>query len=103
MVDYRGVSETVLIRALWENTRAVGNGILAEAAHGGAPPDSDMIRAALRSGGPIVSFDYVLGRPIKVRLDTSAKLLHNAHLYDRDACGGAGSAARIVKQLQATA
>lgn len=44
-------------------------------------------------------FDYVAGRPLKVEFDLVGSTI-TTRLYDRDAPGGQGSAAEVVKTLR---
>ena len=100
-IRYGHVSELCLVRALWENSAAVGHGVFTEAMRGGAEPtDEELSRCLKPTTSGMIHLDYVFGRPLKVTLDTNTKELWNAHLYDRDAKGRKeGTADSIVAQL----
>ena len=101
-LSFAPIPATCLVRALWENTRAVGCGLAVEAVRGRDPPTSEDIAALLRhpDRAGFVHLDYLFGRPLKIAVHVGKQELHNARLYDRDAIGGAGSAARIIAWLR---
>ena len=98
---YGRIPETCLVRALWEHTRPRGSGRLTERMRSGVSPTNEELQPLLQpsAGTGRVHIDYVFGRPIKVTLDVVAKEIHQAHLYDRDAVGGIGTAARVIALL----
>jgi hypothetical protein len=102
-LSFAPIPATSLVRALWDNTKPVGCGVLVDAARGGSPPTSEDIAELLQypDRNRLVHIDYLLGRPLKIAVDVDRQELHGARLYDRDATGGAGSAERIVAQLRA--
>ena len=102
-LSYGRIPETILVRALWEHSQSRGAGCLTERLRSGASPTTVELQPFLRPSPTTgrVHLDYVCGRPLKVVLDVRAKELHRADLYDRDAPGGPGTAARVVALLAA--
>lgn len=100
-IFYGNIPLTCLLRALWDNTRAIGNGVWVDRIHGGSSPTHDVIihEVGDLESGRVVHVDYLHGRPIKITFDTATRQLYGAHLYDRDAPGGVGTAQRTVDQL----
>lgn len=103
-IDVTGISKVALLRALWEGTREASRLV-------GMPPPRELLEidfqhALERAEHPVSKglyrFDYVFGRPIKVRIEDAgpSTVLHDAWLYDRDA-GGAGTCEAIVDTLRA--
>lgn len=83
-IDITGIDKARLLKALHDNTRAMGMGALHD------------LKAAIDSVPkpyhPAIGlyFDYFHGRPLKVRLDGDTL---DVRLYDRDAGVGAGAIA----------
>lgn len=86
-----GLNKAELLKALYDNARCVGLGVL----QAGHEMTLDEARALVAAGTN--RFDYVHGKPLKVSLHGDT--LERADLYDRDQ--GDGKAARIVAELRA--
>ncbi len=100
-ISYEGLTEAEALLALYEGTRAIGMGVMND------KPDFSLADAqriidhgrTLTLSGPL-RFDYVAGRPLKVALDTEAKLIRRVRLYDRDA--GFGACERTIARALAS-
>lgn len=92
-IDITGIDPAVLLMHLHANTQSIGLGILHDKGNITLGYAQDVINGqkAARPNAPL-SFDYVGGRPIKVRFN--GNYLERANLYDRDA--GEGACQRAV-------
>ena len=101
-IDITGIDKARLLAALHNNTRAVGMGFLNDIGRDLTDEEAaEIVREHAAFSGPEgawVSFDYVMGRPIKVSF--RGDLLVRPDLYDRDAPGGEGTCQRIVDSLR---
>lgn len=101
-INIEGIDRVRLLQALHNNTEAIGMGKLRDIGrdmtYAEAAEFLDGCATITIGGQPTVMFDYVHGRPIKVQF--SETHLHRADLYDRDAPGGDGTAARLVEELR---
>lgn len=88
-VNIKGIDKAKLLAALYDNARPLGMGMLHYTPE---PMGIEHARGLLEETG---RFDYVAGRPLKVRLDGDEL---DTWLYDRDQ--GAGEGERIVAQLR---
>ena len=105
-VDIRGLDKAELLAALYNNSQPMGMGFL-QAREGEMAPEkareilgvgdgSARLFPKSNAGRREMCFDYLYGRPLKVRLD--GDVLRTA-LYNRD--NGLGAAERIVSELRA--
>lgn len=96
-VSIEGVDPAKLLAELVNNTSAQGLGVTAALSFG--PFGEEQAQKFLDSiPGDVKDFDYVAGRPIKLRLDLKANEASRVWLYDRDA--GAGAFARVLAKLR---
>jgi hypothetical protein len=103
-IDVTGLCPFELLARLHNATQPLGAGWL----HARGDIDAASAKEWLEENPRYVSprawtVDYVHGRPVKVFVSETPEHLvelHRADLYDRDAPGGEGSAARIVEQMR---
>jgi hypothetical protein len=92
MVDIKGLSKAAVLAALHNGTRALGMGLLHDI---GRPMTEEEAQEYIDADNGSLSFDYVLGRPLKVNISGDE---FRSGLYDRDA--GEGRAAEVIKALR---
>ncbi len=94
-INIKGIDKAELLAALHNGTHALGMGVLHDI---GRDMTRDEAADILESFGDTNTyrFDYVMGRPLKVRFKDDE--LHNACLYDRDSSPGACQ--RVVDSLR---
>ena len=99
MVNIKGLDKADVLMALFNASRPLGMGILAEIARGGGPMTREQangVIAECAERGGSTYFDYLVGRVMKI--DISGDEV-DPRLYDRD--NGQGAAARALAPLTA--
>lgn len=94
-IDIRGLDKAALLKALYDNARPQGMGLLSFVPK---PMTAEEATATIAGAGERLYFDYVGGRVMKVDL---GKDDFSPRLYDRD--NGQGAAARVITQLRTEA
>ena len=92
-IEIGGLDKAELLKALYDNARAQGMGVLQMQAGGIKIEQAQMI---IEKCGDNLYFDYLFGRVMKVDLSGDSM---DTRLYDRD--NGQGSAKAIIDQLMA--
>lgn len=109
MINIEGIDKAELLAALFNNSRPMGMGFLQahlgpqvmtkedaeKVMNKGDDHRRDFPEIMARSNRPMLYFDYLFGRPLKVDLSNDEV---REDLYDRD--NGAGAFARIVAELR---
>jgi hypothetical protein len=102
-LSYEGLTEAEVIRALYHGTRAMGFGAMHDTPGFTVEDAEAWVQAAREHAhserAHILHFDYVSGRPLKVTLNTDAKVVERVRLYDRDA--GEGQCAAMLERARA--
>jgi hypothetical protein len=91
-MDIAGLRPASVLSALYNAARPVGMGFLQATNAAMNEKEAEELLAASESGW----FDYVHGRPLKIRI--AEGVLYRYDLYDRDQ--GRGAAARVISELK---
>lgn len=100
-LSYEGLTAAEVIHALHHGTRPLGMGIIHNNPGFTLEEAQRYVDHAQEHayGTPLLlRFDYVAGRPLKVALNTEAKLVEMVWLYDRDA--GEGACAAVLDRAR---
>jgi hypothetical protein len=96
-IDITGLDPAAVLHALYHGTRPLGMGMLHNAP-GFSIEDARAVLEDMPEHRGERRFDYVCGRPLKVRIGETT--LSSVWLYDRDA--GQGQAKRVIDRLRAS-
>lgn len=94
MIEITGLSKADVLAALFNNAKTVGNGYLS-AGFSFGNMTSEQAQEIIDRRHPEMYFDYVKGRPLKVKLEGD---FFDETLYDRD--NGAGLAQYAITNLK---
>jgi len=98
-IDITGLDRAAILHGLYHGTCALGLGKANDRPEFSLTEARELVELAESKQGPVFSFDYVCGRPIKVAFEGD-KLLRSA-LYNRDA--GPGACEAVIARLVAEA
>lgn len=110
MIDITGLRPSRVLQALYNNTPALGMGVLHDLGRDMSEPEAMEEIIARSASMDRWVFDWVRGRPIKIaivdRSSGSARaatdmVIGDERLYDRDAPSGTGTCARVIAALRA--
>jgi hypothetical protein len=102
-IDITGINKAALLAALFNAAHPIGLGFIQDMKRDGVGMTLEEAEQILKEstrewrGEACADFDYVHGRPLKVRF--LGNMLQGAWLYDRDQ--GHGKCARIVEEVRA--
>lgn len=101
-LDISGLDPAEILASLHNNTRAQGLGIMHDIGRELQTSEAVQLLAEWSDGDGAykgsVRFDYLMGRPLKVKFDFDKGTLERIDLYNRDA--GVGKAERIIEDLR---
>jgi hypothetical protein len=103
-ISIEGLEPSDVLAALYNAARPLGMGMLHYTPEKMSRVDDQEIIDRMRrewDGKEFASVDYVKGRPLKVTLDLTGKVLRNARLYDRNQ--GEGLCAEVIETLRKAA
>jgi len=96
-INIIGLDRAAILHGLYHGTRPLGLGKANDRPGFSLSEARELIELAESRQGPIYSFDYVCGRPIKVTFE--GENLFRSAFYDRDA--GHGACEAVIARLRA--
>lgn len=84
MISIKGLSIPSVVHALYHGTQAVGFAKKHDRPLLTVEETEEFLKTYGSQDEKILDFDYLFGRPIKVKIDKEKEVILDADLYDRD-------------------